>query len=67
MPPSRRKNTLNAKIYSRNETYIGGEGPLKGKYAQAYKLGSPLPTSGRERKGNAGTTSLLGRDPALYR
>jgi hypothetical protein len=54
-------------LHIRNETYIRYEGLLKGSYAQVYYLGSPLLTSGRERKGNIGTTGPLGRDPTLYR
>jgi hypothetical protein len=38
------------------------KGPLEGHYAQAYKLRSPLPISGRKGIGNTGATIILSRD-----
>jgi hypothetical protein len=39
------------------------EGSLEGHRAQAYKLRSPLPISGRKGIGNMGATITLSRDP----
>ena len=44
-------------------SHIRNKSPLKGHYAQAYKLGDPSPIGYREGTKNIGATTITSREP----
>ena len=47
-------------------SHIRNKSPLKGHYAQAYKLGDPSPIGYREGTRNTGATITINKEPAPY-
>ena len=47
--------------------HIRNKSPLKGYYAQAYKLKDPSPIGYREEIRNTGATTTISRELVLYR